>query len=225
VGEPLPSAGTEAVLGFAPSWLVAKQTGGCRLHRLFSPAFAAEFGNREAFRVFLDTIDVSGQLRGRPRVVQAMYLWSKTVLPVYLLNLLGDRSEMAHSVEGRLPFLDHRLVEFARSVPMSMKIRGLTEKYILREAAKLELTEAVYRRQKHPFMTPPSTFRPDQKLHVYLQDTLRGGSLQRLPFFDRAKVLRLLDDLPTMDDRARALFDHALMTILSACVLQSRFGL
>jgi asparagine synthase (glutamine-hydrolysing) len=56
------------------------------------------------------------------------------VLPSYVLAVLGDRMEMAHSVEGRLPFLDHRVVEVARDLPISQKIRGITEKFMLREA-------------------------------------------------------------------------------------------
>lgn len=50
--------------------------------------------------------------------------------------MLGDGVEMAHSIEGRLPFLDHKVVELVRSMPVSLKIHGLTEKYVLREAVK-----------------------------------------------------------------------------------------
>jgi asparagine synthase (glutamine-hydrolysing) len=46
--------------------------------------------------------------------------------------LLGDRMEMAHSIEGRVPFLDHQVVECLCRLPVSLKIRGLTEKYLLR---------------------------------------------------------------------------------------------
>ena len=77
------------------------------------------------------------------------------MLPSYVLTVLGDRMEMAHSVEGRLPFLDHHVVELARDLPVSQKIRGMTEKYVLREAARPVLTATVYGRQKHPFITPP----------------------------------------------------------------------
>ena len=45
---------------------------------------------------------------------QSLYLWSKTLLPGYVLTMLGDRMEMAHSVEGRVPFLDHHVVEVVR---------------------------------------------------------------------------------------------------------------
>ena len=57
--------------------------------------------------------------------------------------------EMAHSVEGRLPFLDHKVVEFVKNLPVSSKIQGLTEKLALREAAKPFITDMIYQRQKH----------------------------------------------------------------------------
>jgi asparagine synthetase B (glutamine-hydrolysing) len=51
--------------------------------------------------------------------------------------MLGDRMEMAHSIEGRVPFLDHKLVEVIRSQPVNQKIRGMTKKYVLREVCAL----------------------------------------------------------------------------------------
>ena len=88
--------------------------------------------------------------------------------------MLGDRMEMAHSIEGRVPFLDHHVVEVIRSQPVNQKIRGMTEKYVLREAARDVITDTVYRRQKHPFLSPPATLNPDQRLNALVQDTLRG---------------------------------------------------
>lgn len=73
------------------------------------------------------------------------------MLPNYILVVLGDRMEMAHSVEGRVPFLDHDVVECLRDMPVALKIRGMTEKYVLREATRDVITDTVYRRQKHPF--------------------------------------------------------------------------
>ena len=111
------------------------------------------------------------------------------MLPNYILSNLGDRMEMAHSVEGRLPFLDHHVVEEAARMPVSMKINGMTEKYVLREAARPVLTDAVYRRQKHPFMSPPATMQPDGRLYTLLQDTLRSDALDGPGIYDRAKVV------------------------------------
>ena len=99
---------------------------------------------------------------------QSLYVWAKTMLPNYILSNLGDRMEMAHSVEGRLPFLDHHVVEAGGDgCRSSMKINGMTEKYVLREAARPVLTDAVYKRQKHPFMSPPATIQTERPaVHV-----------------------------------------------------------
>jgi asparagine synthase (glutamine-hydrolysing) len=98
----------------------------------------------------------------------------------------------------------------------------MTEKYLLREAAKPVITDTVYRRQKHPFMTPPVTLRPAERFHQMLQDTLRGPVLGSLPFYDQKKVIALLDELPAMTDAERIGWDPVLMSVLSACVIQQR---
>ena len=156
---------------------------------------------------------------------QALYLWAKTVLPGYILTVLGDRMEMAHSVEGRVPFLDHEVVELLRSMPVGQKIRGMTEKFVLREAARPVLTDTVYRRQKHPFLSPPATLNPNDRLHEMVQDALRGSSVRRVPFLDQAKVVRMLDRVPALQPGEQVAIDQILMILLSACVLGERFAL
>ncbi|CAO3590552.1 unnamed protein product [Absidia cylindrospora] len=93
-------------------------------------------------------------------VHSSLYLESRTFLPNVLLNSLGDRSEMAHSIEARTPFLDHHLCEYVNNLPPSVKIRyegdRFNEKWILKEAMKPYITEEVYSRTKHPFVSPPT---------------------------------------------------------------------
>ena len=103
--------------------------------------------------------------------------------------------------------------------------RGVTEKYLLREAAKPLITETAYRRQKHPFLSPPGTTVPTERLHEMMQDTLRDPVLGSLPFYDQKKIVALLDQLPVMSDSNRIGWDPVLMSVLSACVIQERFGL
>jgi asparagine synthase (glutamine-hydrolysing) len=101
----------------------------------------------------------------------------------------------------------------------------MTEKFVLREAVRDVVTDTVYRRQKHPFLSPPATLNPQGKLHAMVQDTLRGTTLASLPFFDQRKVIDLLDRLETMDEGARVANDQILMILVSACILQERFAL
>lgn len=81
------------------------------------------------------------------------------VLPNYQL-LRVDKITMAHSLEARVPYLDHTVVEFAASIPQHLKLKGLTEKYILRKAVQDLLPAEIIQRKKAPFATPlPSWFR------------------------------------------------------------------
>ena len=101
----------------------------------------------------------------------AEYLFSVAHLPNLLLGNLGDRGEMAHSIEGRTPFLDHKLTGYVNSLPPSMKIRYVgddktfenpkgtatapfIEKWILREAARPYITDEIYSKKKHPYSAP-----------------------------------------------------------------------
>ena len=212
-------------VGFTPSWLAAFATSTYKVQSLFAAEYAAGISQRDPFKGLLDSLDIHGQITGRAPVHKSLYLWAKTVLPNYILTVLGDRMEMAHSVEGRVPFLDHHVVELICSMPVRQKIRGMTEKYVLREATRGVITDTVYNRQKHPFLSPPATLDQDGRLNQLMQDTLRGPILASLPFFDRRKVAGLLDTLPAMNDGDRTAVDQGLMLMLSACVLQERFGL
>jgi len=224
-GESLPLLGVKRVLGFLPSWIEAFAARSAKVRALLDASFLEAFADREPYHALLSGLDVHGQLIGRSAVHQSLYLWSKTMLPGYILTILGDRMEMAHSIEGRVPFLDHQVVETIRSQPVSLKIRGMTEKYVLREAVRDVITDTVYRRQKHPFMSPPATLNPQAKLHDLVQDSLRGSALASIPFFDQKKVVGLLDRLDSMDEGARVANDQILMLLTSACVLQERFRL
>jgi asparagine synthase (glutamine-hydrolysing) len=172
--------------------------------------------------MFLNGVDLRAT-KGRQAISQSLYLWARSTLPDVLLNHLGDRMEMAHSIEGRTPFLDHHLVAAVNRMPIELKIHGITEKYVLREAARPYITDTVYRRQKHPFVAPVAL---RGRFATMIHDTLHSRTLDAQPYFDAAKVRGLLAGLPTVDDpvaqEGRA---WALTEIASACVLHDRYGL
>jgi asparagine synthase (glutamine-hydrolysing) len=215
----------ERLLGFVPGCLKVFAAQGQQRLQLLSADFKGQFDGRDSTRLFLDRFDLPGVLRGRDPLNKSLFVWAKGFLPTYILNLLGDRMEMAHSVEGRVPFLDHHVVECVCRAPVSMKIRGITEKYLLREAARPVITDTVYRRQKHPFLAPPVTMVPTERFHQMLQDTLRSSVLASLPFYDQKKVVALLDRLPDMSETDLIGWDPIFMSVLSACIIQKRFEL
>jgi asparagine synthase (glutamine-hydrolysing) len=208
-------------LGYAPAFMEVFIVNAGKVASLFHSSFSLN----DAFASMLEGIEVAGQMSGRHVVNQSLYFWNKTFLHDYILTMLGDRMEMAHSVEGRLPFLDHHVVEFARNLPIDQKINGSTEKFILREAMDPVLTKTVKARQKHPFAAPPSLLRPSSRLHAMLQDTLRGQSLSRVPCLNKQAVTALLDRLPQMTEDERGAWEAPMMFIFSSCILAERFRL
>ncbi len=85
---------------------------------------------------------------------RAQWLESKMFLSGYLLSSQGDRVSMAHSVEGRYPFLDHRVLEFCLGLRSQDKLKGLNEKYILKKLMNGHLPESVVNRSKQAYRAP-----------------------------------------------------------------------
>lgn len=211
-------------VGHYPSWMLAFSSGGLRLRSLYTDHFASQTAHHDGYRSLVDTLNIARALNGREAITKSMYLWSKTVLPNFILTVLGDRMEMAHSIEGRVPFLDHHVVEYARTIPMSLKISGMTEKYVLREAVKPFITKEVYERQKHPFLSPPATLKKEGRLSQLLRDSVASASFKSQPFFDQGRVMSMIETLDRQDDATKAASDVVLTAILSTTVLQQRFG-
>src|SRR6185503_18670816 len=93
---------------------------------------------------------------------------------------------------------------------------GLTEKYILREATRDVLTDQVYRRQKHPFLSPPEALGKPSRMTALIQDTLRSRTVDSIPFFKASAVRELADRLETMTPSERGRIDTDLMSVMSA---------
>jgi asparagine synthase (glutamine-hydrolysing) len=208
-------------LGYAPAFLDATYA----ISRKVAPLVSNYTPIDRIFSSLLDTVNVADQLRGRHVVNQSLYLWNKSYLPGIILTVLGDRMEMAHSIEGRVPFLDHHLVEFTRTLPVGQKINGTVEKFVLREAMKPFLPASVYQRQKHPFLAPAVLTNRDTPLHRMMQDTLRGNALNRTPFINRKEVIAVLDSLPGLDPNIAAAWEAPLMMLFSTAVLAEKFQL
>ena len=119
---------------------------------------------------------------------RAAYLEMKTLLSPYLLSSQGDRMGMAHAIEGRYPFLDHRLYEFAARLPTSSKLLGLKEKEILRRWAKEIVPPSIRTRGKQPYRAPdaPSFFGPGAP--DWVEDVLSAERVREYGYFEPAAV-------------------------------------
>ena len=171
------------------------------------------------------------------RVHSTQYLAIKRMLLNVLLQALGDRSEMAHSVEGRPPFLDHHLVDYVNHLPTRMKLKlidgKLWEKYVLKQAARPYITDQVYQREKHPFIAPPTLLDPESKIYQYVQDTLHSQEMKDLAFmFDLEAIQENLDALhrqqkqinQSLSLREAVILESSYLMLCSYATLKKRFN-
>lgn len=217
------------LLGFMPNWMHIQLGMIDAFKKLFNQEFVYRWQGKFPYLKMLDRMNIREQLENVSPVHKSIYTWAKSFLPGYELNLIGDRMEMSHSIEGRVPFLDHLLVEYVTKLPPEYLVKisddqkFIIDKYILREAGKPFLTETVYRAKKHPLLSPPSTLAGNEKFFIYLNDTIRS-QVKNIPFLNSKEVLHLLDNFPKEDNNLIKL-DLILMKILSLCVLQKVFSL
>jgi asparagine synthase (glutamine-hydrolysing) len=127
---------------------------------------------------------------------QAQWLETAILLPGYILSSQGDRVSMGNAVEGRFPFLDHRVVEYAAALAPALKICGLNEKFVLKRAAAPWIPAAIARRPKQPYrapdaesILPPSGQAPPR----WVEQALSPAALARSGLFDPAAVGRLIE--------------------------------
>ncbi|WVF68263.1 asparagine synthase (glutamine-hydrolyzing) [Kwoniella sp. CBS 6097] len=150
----------------------------------------------------------------------AHYIWTKGHLVNNFLSCLGDRVEMAHSIEARPPFLDHVVTDYVNHLPPSVKIRwtpeaesqtdvtplggtdgldsatmprgAFTEKYILREAVKPFVPPEVYKQRKHPY-SAPTRYTPDGPVERELRRWVTKEKIEQLGFLNWQQVSELVD--------------------------------
>lgn len=148
------------------------------------------------FKTSLAGIDVIGELRGSlparffgwSSLNQAAYLEMTTLLSTYLLSSQGDRMSMAHGVEGRFPFLDHKLFEFAAALPTGSRLRGLREKEVLRRWADRILPPRLSRRGKQPYRAPDVSSFFGAHTPEWVLDQLGPEALNAVGVFSPAAV-------------------------------------
>src|SRR5688572_7959258 len=153
---------------------------------------------------------------------QAQALEITIFLSHYLLSSQGDRPAMAHSVEGRFPFLDYRVVEFCTNLPSRLKLNGLTEKYLLRQVAKEWLPAEILARVKRPYRAPiHKSFFNEAKLD-YVRELLQPEAIRSAGLFNPAAVSQLVMKI----DQGRPLGetdDMALVGIISTQLVHEQF--
>ena len=168
-----------SALGYshAPRWRAT-----AALKRLFAPDVRAALETRDAVKDLENSLP-SEFTRWEP-LAQAQFLEMHTLLANYLLASQGDRMLMANGVEGRFPFLDRDVVEFANALPANYKLHGLDEKYLLKCVARDCVPESIVRRAKQPYRAPDALAFVTDSVPEYVTELFSASSLRRSGLFD-----------------------------------------
>lgn len=193
-----------------------------QLKRLFLPEIQSQFDEQTNVFEALDNY-LSPDIRRWHPLCRAQYLEISLFMSGYLLSTQGDRMMMGNSVEGRFPFLDHRVIEFAATIPPDLKIRLLNEKYILKKTFSEYVPESVVKRAKQPYRAPISKcFVTDidcEGSHMLTKEKLDGYG-----HFNSSSVLNLIGRLRKKDpDKISARDDMAVAGIVSTQLLHHIF--
>ena len=204
------------IFAHVPRWSTSQ-----RALAFLSPELRASAGERDPLAWYEQRLPAE-IMRWAP-LERDQYVEAKSLLAGYLLTAQGDRVAAANSIEGRVPFLDHRLIEFANRLPPSWKIRGLTEKYLLRRALDGLLPDAVRLRIKQPYRAPDSqSFFFDGEPLDYVADLMSASRLRAAGYFDATAVGRLFDKCRS--GRVAGFADNqAFVGILSTMLLHHQF--
>ena len=164
-----------------------RNTAGAKV--FFSDELRRELGDYDA----LDELraGLPPEFSGWHPLAQSQYLETAYLLPGYILSSQGDRVAMAHAVEGRFPFLDHRVVEFAARIPPRLKMKGLREKHILREAMGHLLPPAIGNRPKQPYRAPDAHSFVGANAQEYVKSMMSEQALANAGAFNPRAVMKL----------------------------------
>jgi asparagine synthase (glutamine-hydrolysing) len=213
-------------LGRWPSFLRAKMNFAAQYEPLLRED-GFNFARSSRIQGWLSSLNATNEIPtglSFPKV--GAWLWTRTALSGYILRTLADGTEMAHSVEGRVPFLDHTLFELALRIRTAANLSKDGSKRALRESLRDIVPEPIRVRPKHPFLAPPLLKPPYPDVVMqFIADSIHSSAFAQNPFFDQRKVGAWFERLKGSASAEKADADPALMTILSSAMLQERYSL
>lgn len=176
----------DPAFGHRPRWSTARRT-----WRFFTPGLAQELASFDPAAELVARLPA--ELPSWEPLNRDQYIEAHTLLSSYLLSSQGDRMGMANSIEGRFPYLDHRVIELGNRLPPLCKLLGLREKHILKRAMADLLPASITRRPKQPYRAPDAaSFFVDGKPLPYVGDLLSPDRLKKTGLFDAEATGKLL---------------------------------
>jgi asparagine synthase (glutamine-hydrolysing) len=159
------------------------------LLRLFSPAFRLPGASPVPVATLVASLPP--EFSTWSHLAQDQYLEIRTLLSGYLLSSQGDRMLMAHSVEGRLPFLDRNVMALANSLPAAYKLHVLDEKHVLKRAAEGLVPPVILGRMKQPYRAPDASAFVGRHAPDWVGDVLSERALEGAGVFDPQAARRV----------------------------------
>lgn len=157
-------------------------------------------------------------------LAQDQHIEIRTLLSGYLLSSQGDRMLMAHSIEGRFPFLDRDVIALADSLPASYKLRVLDEKHVVKRAAVDLVPQQIIARKKQPYRAPDALSFVGKEAPDYIDAVLSESALREANIFDPAAVTQLLRKCRSRNDGQFSNTDNmALVGALSTQLLHHQY--
>jgi asparagine synthase (glutamine-hydrolysing) len=216
----------DALVGFTPSCLQPWLASSRHVQGLLAPDLRQRLKDYQPGAAIADALD-GDMLRGRHPLDKAQYVWIKTMLEGQILTWGGDRVDMANSMEARPPFLDHHLAEFATRLPPSLRIKGRTEKYVLREAMRGLLPKVLYEREKFAFMAPPAHTDPKKwaAMKALAHEYLSAGAIAEAGCLDPLGVAALfaLHEADSTSSETQVQLDAVINHLLGVQILHRHF--
>jgi asparagine synthase (glutamine-hydrolysing) len=161
------------------------------LRNFFSSEVLEALGRQDGF-VDRYCADLPADFMTWDPLSRAQYTEITVFLSNYLLSSQGDRVAMAHAVEGRFPFLDYRVVEFAARLPARYRMHGLRDKFILRKVAGEIIPKELSERPKQPYRAPIGRCFSEGEAFKFTEDLLSPDSIRESGYFDPSRVTRFM---------------------------------
>jgi asparagine synthase (glutamine-hydrolysing) len=165
---------------------------------------------------------LNGKFEGYDFLAKAQWLEMNIFMSGYLLSSQGDRMGMANSIEGRYPFLDHRLIEFCTKLNPDYKLKGFDEKHLLKKMAEGKIPEDILKRSKQAYRAPIQSSFISDNAPAYVKDTFNEKQINEIGLFDVETAKKLYNKFISGKEVSEP-DNMALTAILSTSILYEQF--
>ncbi|WP_282032640.1 asparagine synthase (glutamine-hydrolyzing) [Winogradskyella eximia] len=162
------------------------------------------------------------QLSGYDYLAKAQWIEINFFMSKYLLSSQGDRMGMANSIEGRYPFLDHRVIEFCMKLNPDLKLKGLNEKYLLKYMMKGRIPESILNRSKQAYRAPIRSTFFSEEMPPYLSSMLSEENITGYGIFNLDFVNQLINKMK-LNKQVSEIDNMAITAVLSTQILYNLF--